>query len=142
LKLGGDRAAMGDARMVRPGWAEPVRRKAPPDRRTQPAVCRPKDTGIRTGSMFSVIRFDLRAPGLDPPEAQRLYGAALEMSEWADRQGFDMLVLSEHHASADGYLSSPLVMGGAVAARTERIPIWVSALLVPLHDPVRLAEDV
>jgi alkanesulfonate monooxygenase SsuD/methylene tetrahydromethanopterin reductase-like flavin-dependent oxidoreductase (luciferase family) len=92
--------------------------------------------------MFSVIRFDLRAPGLDPPEAQRLYGAALEMSEWADRQGFDMLVLSEHHASADGYLSSPLVMGGAVAARTERIPIWVSALLVPLHDPVRLAEDI
>ncbi len=92
--------------------------------------------------MFSVIRFDLRAPGLDPPEAQRLYGAALEMSEWADRQGFDMLVLSEHHASADGYLPSPLVMGGAVAARTQRIPIWVSALLVPLHDPVRLAEDI
>ncbi len=92
--------------------------------------------------MFSVIRFDQRAPGLDPPEAQRQYGAALEMSEWADGQGFDMLVLSEHHASADGYLPSPLVMAAAVAARTKRIPIWISALLVPLHDPVRLAEDV
>ena len=72
--------------------------------------------------MFSVIRFDLRAPGLDPPEAQRLYAASLEMSEWADRPGFDMLVLTEHHASPDGYLPSPLVMGAAVAARTTRIP--------------------
>ncbi len=92
--------------------------------------------------MFSVIRFDLRAPGLDPPEVQRLYAASLEMSEWADKTGFDMLVLSEHHAAPDGYLPSPLVMGAAVAARTARIPIWVSALLVPLHDPVRLAEDI
>lgn len=92
--------------------------------------------------MFSVIRFDLRAPGLDPTQAQQLYAASLEMSEWADRAGFDMLVLSEHHAAPDGYLPSPLVMGAAVAARTNRIPIWVSALLVPLHDPVRLAEDI
>ena len=53
-----------------------------------------------------------------------------------------MLVLSEHHAAPDGYLPSPLVLGAAVAARTTRIPIWVSALLVPLHDPVRLAEDI
>jgi alkanesulfonate monooxygenase SsuD/methylene tetrahydromethanopterin reductase-like flavin-dependent oxidoreductase (luciferase family) len=33
-------------------------------------------------------------------------------------------------------------MAGAMAARTQRIPLWISALLVPLHDPVRLAEDV
>jgi alkanesulfonate monooxygenase SsuD/methylene tetrahydromethanopterin reductase-like flavin-dependent oxidoreductase (luciferase family) len=92
--------------------------------------------------MFSVIRFDMRAPGLEPAEAQRLYAASLEMSEWADRAGFDMLVLSEHHGAPDGYLPSPLVLGAAVAARTTRIPIWVSALLVPLHDPVRLAEDI
>ncbi len=92
--------------------------------------------------MFSVIRFDMRAPGLEPAEAQKLYAASVEMSEWADRQGFDMLVLSEHHAAPDGYLPSPLVLGGAVAARTERIPIWVSALLIPLHDPIRLAEDI
>jgi len=92
--------------------------------------------------MFSVIRFDMRAPGLDPAGAQKLYGASLEMSEWADRTGFDMLVLSEHHGAPDGYLPSPLVLGAAVAARTTRIPIWVSALLIPLHDPIRLAEDI
>jgi len=90
----------------------------------------------------SIIRFDLRAPGLEPAEAQRLYSASLEMAEWADSRGFDMVVLSEHHASPDGYLPSPLVMAGAVAARTSRVALLISALLVPLHDPIRLAEDL
>ena len=91
---------------------------------------------------LSIIRFDMRAPGLEPAESQQLYAAALEMAEWADARGFDMLTLSEHHASPDGYLPSPLVLGGAVAARTKRISLFISALLLPLHDPIRLAEDL
>jgi alkanesulfonate monooxygenase SsuD/methylene tetrahydromethanopterin reductase-like flavin-dependent oxidoreductase (luciferase family) len=91
---------------------------------------------------LSVIRFDLRQPGREPAEVQRAYADALDMAEWADAKGFDMLVLSEHHASDDGFLPSPLVFAGTVAGRTRRIPINVAALLVPLHDPVRLAEDI
>src|SRR4051794_5568483 len=91
---------------------------------------------------LSIIRFDMRAPGLDPQESQALYAAAIEMGEWADARGFDMLTLSEHHASPDGYLPSPLVLGGAMAARTRQIALWISALLLPMHDPIRLAEDL
>ncbi len=91
---------------------------------------------------LSIIRFDMRAPGLEPAQAQRLYDAAVEMAEWADAKGFDMAVVSEHHASADGYLPSPIVLAAAMAARTQRIALFISALLVPLHDPVRLAEDL
>src|SRR3954470_1050737 len=99
--------------------------------------------GTRTCSMaLSIIRFDMRPTALEPKEAQRLYEAALEMGEWADARGFDMLTLSEHHASPDGYLPSPLVLGGAMAARTKQIALWISALLLPLHDPIRLAEDL
>ena len=50
--------------------------------------------------------------------------------------------LSEHHGSDDGYLPSPLVVAAAMAAVTRRIPISVSALVVNLHDPIRLAEGV
>lgn len=53
-----------------------------------------------------------------------------------------MLVLSEHHGVADGYLPAPLVMASAMAAVTSKLPIMISALLVPLHDPIRLAEQM
>jgi alkanesulfonate monooxygenase SsuD/methylene tetrahydromethanopterin reductase-like flavin-dependent oxidoreductase (luciferase family) len=91
---------------------------------------------------MAIVRFDMRAPGLDRAQSRAQFETALDMSRWADERGFDMLVLSEHHGSDDGYLSSPLVMAGAVAGATERIPINIAALLVPLHDPIRLAEDI
>ncbi len=91
---------------------------------------------------MAVMRFDLRQPGRSPAEVQRAYATAIEMAEWADVNGFGMIVLSEHHGSEDGYMSSPLVVASAIAARTSRIAINIAALLVPLHDPVRLAEDI
>src|SRR5262245_42345924 len=91
---------------------------------------------------LSVIRFDMRAPGLSPADNQRQYAAALDMAVFAEEHGFDMCVVSEHHGSPDGYLPSPLVLAAAIAGRTKRIPINVAALLIPLHDPLRLAEDI
>jgi alkanesulfonate monooxygenase SsuD/methylene tetrahydromethanopterin reductase-like flavin-dependent oxidoreductase (luciferase family) len=89
-----------------------------------------------------VIRFDLRTPAWGPVRTPELHAAALEYSAWADEQGLDLVVLSEHHGMEDGYLPSPLVFGGAVAGRTRRIGISVAAMQVPLHDPLRLAEDI
>jgi alkanesulfonate monooxygenase SsuD/methylene tetrahydromethanopterin reductase-like flavin-dependent oxidoreductase (luciferase family) len=89
-----------------------------------------------------LLRFDMRAPVDGPASTRDLYDAAIEMSVWGEEHGAVSLVLSEHHASTDGYLPSPLVLAAAVAARTTSVPIMVAALLVPLHDPVRLAEDM
>ncbi|MCC5951185.1 MAG: LLM class flavin-dependent oxidoreductase [Acidimicrobiia bacterium] len=91
---------------------------------------------------LSIIRFDMRCPDMAPEQAAQQYAAALDMARWADQVGFDMVVLSEHHSAPDGFLPSPLVMAAAVAGCTERIPLNVAALLVPLHDPIRLAEDI
>jgi alkanesulfonate monooxygenase SsuD/methylene tetrahydromethanopterin reductase-like flavin-dependent oxidoreductase (luciferase family) len=88
-----------------------------------------------------ILRLDMRAPATDRrPEV--LYAAGLEMAEWADREGFEELMLSEHHGAEDGYLPSPLVYGAALAARTRALRLRVSALVLPLHDPLRVAEDV
>ena len=88
-----------------------------------------------------VLRFDLRAPAFGAPVAD-LYAAALDMAEWSEDNGFTAVAVSEHHATGDGYLPSPIVFASAIAARTKQIAISVAALLVPLYDPVKLAEDI
>ena len=90
---------------------------------------------------FFGIRFDLRNPEFAGTSMHERYTAALDMTAWAERVGFLFVGLSEHHGSEDGYLPSPLVMAGAVAARTESVAIVVAAMIAPFHDPLRLAED-
>ena len=87
-----------------------------------------------------LMRFDLRAPGPTPPSD--LYAAALDMAEWGESRGCLAVVVSQHHASDDGYLPSPVTMAAALAARTSTVPISIAALLLLMYDPVKLAEDL
>lgn len=89
-----------------------------------------------------IMRFDMRAPGKDASARAALYRAAIEMAAWADTRGCASIVISEHHASDDGYLPSPFPMAAAMAAVTTNTPIVIAAALLPLYDPVRLAEDM
>jgi alkanesulfonate monooxygenase SsuD/methylene tetrahydromethanopterin reductase-like flavin-dependent oxidoreductase (luciferase family) len=66
----------------------------------------------------------------------------MRLAELCEREGLDSAWLSEHHFAPDGYLPAPWVMLGALAQRTERITIGTSVLLAPLHDPLRVAEEV
>jgi alkanesulfonate monooxygenase SsuD/methylene tetrahydromethanopterin reductase-like flavin-dependent oxidoreductase (luciferase family) len=90
--------------------------------------------------MFT-LRFDMRAPAEGAP-IQELYAAALDMAAWAEQHGCVSLLVSEHHGSSDGYLPSPLILAAGMAGRTRSLPIQVAALLVPLHDPIDLAEQM
>lgn len=87
------------------------------------------------------LRFDMRAPAIGAP-ATDLYRAAIEMCAWAETRGAVVAVLSEHHAAHDGHLPSPLILGSAIAARTERLAILLAAVALPFWDPVRLAEEI
>ncbi len=88
------------------------------------------------------IRFDLRVPPFATATHAELYRACLDMCAWADDRGFDVVVLSEHHGVPDGYLPAPLTLAAAIAGRTRRVRINIAAVLVPLHDPVRFAEQM
>jgi alkanesulfonate monooxygenase SsuD/methylene tetrahydromethanopterin reductase-like flavin-dependent oxidoreductase (luciferase family) len=71
-----------------------------------------------------------------------VYRDELATVQYAEELGFDTVWLTEHHFADDGYSPSVLTLAAAIAARTERIRIGFNLLLLPLHDAVRLAEDL
>ena len=86
--------------------------------------------------------YDFRNPSQWHQSPDQLYAATLDQIAWSDEHGFDDVWLSEHHFIEDGYLPSILPVAAAVAARTKRIRIASGVLLMPFHNPVRLAEDI
>jgi alkanesulfonate monooxygenase SsuD/methylene tetrahydromethanopterin reductase-like flavin-dependent oxidoreductase (luciferase family) len=91
---------------------------------------------------FLSMRHDFRAPAFAPESLPEIYATALEQFAWADGHGFDSLVLSEHHGVDDGWLPAPLTMAAAVLARTANARLMISAAILPLHDPIRVAEQI
>ncbi|WP_373082309.1 LLM class flavin-dependent oxidoreductase [Zhongshania sp.] len=89
-----------------------------------------------------MMRFDMRVPGKPAVEIADHYQAAIAMARWADEQGNFSICLSEHHASNDGYLPAPLILASSMAAVTSKLAITIAATLLPLYDPVRLAEEM
>jgi len=92
--------------------------------------------------MMFGMRFDFRNPPIAETTMADRYAAALDMAEWADRLGGTIITVSEHHGSPDGYLPSPIPMLAAMAARTTNVRFMIAAVIVPFHDPLRLAEDM
>src|SRR5580692_1130144 len=86
--------------------------------------------------------YDFRNPTQWRQPADRLYREILDQIAWGENNGFDDVWLSEHHFIEDGYLPSILPAAAAIAARTNRIRIASGVLLMPFHNPIRLAEDV
>jgi alkanesulfonate monooxygenase SsuD/methylene tetrahydromethanopterin reductase-like flavin-dependent oxidoreductase (luciferase family) len=88
------------------------------------------------------IRFDMRYPNWVSAERADLYRAAHEMAQFADAVGFHVLLIGEHHGTDDGYTSAPFVAAASFAARTASLRVRMRAVLLALHDPVDLAEQL
>lgn len=87
------------------------------------------------------IYLDLRNPAEWRQDWARLYGFTLELCEEADRLGVHSIWTTEHHGFDDGYLSQPLTMAAAIAARTKRARIGTGVTIAPLRHPAHLAEE-
>jgi alkanesulfonate monooxygenase SsuD/methylene tetrahydromethanopterin reductase-like flavin-dependent oxidoreductase (luciferase family) len=62
--------------------------------------------------------------------------------EMAEKLGMDSVWLAEHHFSPErSVLASPLVIASAIAARTNRIRIGLAVQVLPLSNPLRIAEE-
>lgn len=89
----------------------------------------------------TALSFDMRAPAFGAPVTE-LYAAALDMCAFGDEIGIDAVIFPEHHGSEDGYNPVPALMAAAAAARTRRMAIVLGAIVLPLHDPVEVAETI
>lgn len=85
--------------------------------------------------------YDFRNPAEWRVPFERLYADCLDQIANAERLGYESVWITEHHFCDDGYTPSPLVMAAAIGARTKAMRIGTNLMILPLHDPVRIAED-
>ncbi len=78
----------------------------------------------------------------EPRVAVDTYAEHLAAWEALDRLGYDGVGFNEHHTSPYGLMNSPNLMAASAAQRTQRIKLLIYGNLLPLHEPLRLAEEL
>ncbi|RSM73383.1 non-ribosomal peptide synthetase [Amycolatopsis sp. WAC 01375] len=103
-----------------------------------PVVSLPEPATPGAGCAFSLYFFG-DYPDRDQQDKYRLIMAA---ARFADEHDFHALWLPERHFDSFGALfPNPSVLAAALAARTERIRLHAGSVVLPLHHPVRVAEE-
>ena len=74
-----------------------------------------------------------------PLSAAQVLRDVVEQAALADRLGVDAITLGEHHRD-DFAISSPEIVLGAIAGRTERILLGTGVTVLSSDDPVRVYE--
>src|ERR1700751_5163631 len=97
------------------------------------------------GQEITFMRFGLTTDFRNPPgsgkTSAQVYSEIIDMMVWAESLGFDGAYIFEHHFTDDDYFSSPLIAATAIAARTKQMRIGPDIAILPLYDPVGVAED-
>jgi alkanesulfonate monooxygenase SsuD/methylene tetrahydromethanopterin reductase-like flavin-dependent oxidoreductase (luciferase family) len=91
--------------------------------------------------MLVSVTYDMWSPAFAEVPLTTHYAEMLRQVEYAEQHGFEAVSFNEHHGSEGGYNPCPLIAATAVAARTSRIKLR-PLLLVPLRNPLRLAEEL
>jgi alkanesulfonate monooxygenase SsuD/methylene tetrahydromethanopterin reductase-like flavin-dependent oxidoreductase (luciferase family) len=86
------------------------------------------------------MRFDLSGCGAGLDESAK---RVLELGPLAESLGYDGLWLNEEHFGQGSRVClSPILMATVLAMRTKTIRIGFSVLVLPLFEPIRLAEEI
>ena len=94
---------------------------------------------LRVGSE---LPWPLPKQHFNPEVAARTYAEHLEAWELMDELGYDGIGFNEHHTSPYGLMNSPNIMAASAAQRTSRLKLLIYGNLLPIHDPLRLAEEL
>lgn len=91
----------------------------------------------KPGPDFSLFYFAAAQPDQTEP-----YRILFEGAKFADANGFNSVWMPERHFhDFGGPYPNPAVTAAAVAAQTKRVGIRAGSCVLPLHNPIRVAED-
>jgi len=90
---------------------------------------------VKFGLLYNT---DHHAGSHGPPA--RYFTRLLDQVALAERLGYHSAWFGEHHYAAYSF-GAPALMATAAAARTSRIRLGTGVSLLPLHHPIRLAEE-
>src|SRR5712692_10163770 len=82
----------------------------------------------------------LQTPSAEPSDG--VYRRGVEITQAAEDLGFRNMWLAEHHFSTYGYLSRPLTFALHVAGKTRHLRLGTAVIVVPLHHPLVIAEEI
>jgi alkanesulfonate monooxygenase SsuD/methylene tetrahydromethanopterin reductase-like flavin-dependent oxidoreductase (luciferase family) len=82
----------------------------------------------------------LQSPSAESPDI--VFQRGVEITQAADELGFRNMWLAEHHFSTYGYLSRPLTFALHLANKTRRIRVGTAVIVLPLHHPLVVAEEI
>src|ERR1700704_2416998 len=74
--------------------------------------------------------------------SQESFDRALDIGQAAEDLGFHNIWLAEHHFSTYGYLPRPVQLATYIAAKTTRLRVGTAVIVVPLHHPLIIAEEI
>jgi luciferase family oxidoreductase group 1 len=74
--------------------------------------------------------------------SKEIYARGIELAQAAETLGFRNVWLAEHHFSTYGYLSRPAQLATYIAAKTTRLRVGTAVIVVPLHHPLVVAEEI
>lgn len=94
-----------------------------------------------TGATESGNDWPVANKRFDPRLGTELYETYIDTLAYAEDVGFDWIGCNEHHMSPYGLMSNPNLIGAALIQRTKRATLAIVGSLVPLLNPLRVAEE-
>jgi alkanesulfonate monooxygenase SsuD/methylene tetrahydromethanopterin reductase-like flavin-dependent oxidoreductase (luciferase family) len=88
------------------------------------------------------LPYPLPGKYFDPEIGARTYEQHLRVWQEMDALGYDGVGLNEHHTTPHGSDNAPNMMIAAAAQLTKRLKFLVLGYLVPMYNPLRLAEEI
>ncbi len=93
---------------------------------------------VAKGMNFGLIFFSSN----EAPLGGDKYRLVIESARFADRNGFSSIWIPERHFTKDGWLyPNPAILQAALARETSQIHLRAGSVVMPLHDPIRVAEE-